>query len=171
MHHLLSILSISTKEPSPLSHSTLSPLVTFLFHPVIFCDISSSPWYPPQLLDTHLLISFSSHIVSTCSSYFQMFFPILSSTLNSHPHLSLISEFLTLPILYMPHTFLKYIISNTSIFSTPAHLMPMFQSHISLFVSQSFYITPVLLLWISCSLSITLPLTPIPFFPSRVPGN
>ena len=40
----------------------------------------------------------------------------LSITLNSHPHLSLISVFPTLPLVHMPLIVLKHIISRTSVF-------------------------------------------------------
>ena len=52
---------------------------------------------------------------------------ILSITLISHPHLSLINEILTLPTLHMKNMFLKHILSNTFIFSSPVH----FNDHVS----------------------------------------
>ena len=70
---------------------------------------STFAWYT-------LLTSLSFHILSTCPNHFNMFLSILTSTLNLHPHLSLIIVFLALSTLLMPHMFLKHIFSNTSIF-------------------------------------------------------
>ena len=100
--------------------------------------------------------------------HFSMFLSTLSNTPNSHPHLShySFSHFVHSPCA-------TYVSQNTSsqlllLFSTPVPVMTKFQNNISCLVSLIFHITPVLLRWISCSLSTTLPSSPIPLFPQAI---
>ena len=113
------------------------------------------------------LTNLSSPILSTCSNHFKTFLSILSSKLNSQPHLSLIILLcFSLCLLVLCHIFF----SNTSsqillFFSSPVHLMTTSPSHKPGLISLLFHITHVLLLWVSYSPFTTLSSSPKPFFP------
>ena len=94
-------------NPLPISNSFTSPI-----H--LFCGILLSRL-------PYTFTNLSSPILSICPIHFNTFLSILSSTLNSQPHLSLIIELFTLSILLMQHMFLKRTISNSSIFSSTVH--------------------------------------------------
>ena len=87
-----------------------NPIANHSLPPSIFYVVSLIHYYLLHLPDT-LLTNLSSPIISTYPNHFSTFFSILSSTLNSHPYFSPIIAFLTLSILFMPHMFLKRIIS------------------------------------------------------------
>ena len=148
------ILSLSLSSTFPPSHSALYSSATLSLHFSIFSVILYS--YPINYLNQSSLALF----FYTYPKHLNRFLSILSSPLNSHPQLSPISEFHTLSTLLTPHMFLKHIISNTSIFLLSCALNDHVSQPYTAVGIKRFHITPILLLWISCSLSTTLPSSP-----------
>ena len=139
-------------------YSTLSLSATLSLHSSILSAVS-----PSTFARYTLFTNISFPILSTYPNHFIKFLSFLSSTLNSYPHLSLLSYFLTLSTLLMPHCFSNMSSQIPLFFSTPLHLMATFPNHTPQLVLQLFNLFPVLLLWISCSLSTTLTSSPKSF--------
>ena len=97
---------------------------------------SPSPLFTSKYVRNTLLTILSPLILT---AYLNTFRYTLFTPFNSFLHLSLISEFLTQPLL-TPHLFLKHTISNTK-FSSLLHLMT-FHSNIILLVTSLFHTTP-----------------------------